>query len=1129
MTGGDDRRGRALETLRFWEEIELLTPPDYRDDEDENLRFTEWRPGRLVAVEKLGVSEWEASRLREPFDYPASDSVRRRLGVGPIPFFTVYVGLLPKRTVYERILEEFGEESPEGEDPDLVLDHIREETASGAQGAAVDIQGRTYLASFDMTPWGKYVDGSFHASGFAGALRHLVARRQGATLAAVNDGDNLVALGLSRCERMANWFTTEVARTLGQVGTTEPGRRMNVTQLSDTDPKMVRLEDPHPEAEPVPEGFIGMVAQEIARSIGIAEDLPSAVSVSWESPTRRTPSRGGAMTGSFFLGDLSAARRSLEIAGSVACDAPMLDGMTPDGAEKDAVRERVSAVPASLTEAPPETVVEARMKGFDPLTAGDFIVADPISAPLSRILFLGDAEGIPRIDLLRRPDALAQLLAPADLPSGRWPAPSGHHLYIAQQAAVAAILRAGEGTGPLVSVNGPPGTGKSWLLRDIVAEIVTRRARRIAAKNSSREVFDTERPVAFRPEPNRVETLVPFAADVIADSLIVVASSNNAAIRNITDALPRSYGLREPVPDGSGRTRPAFTYWRDCALGLLALSEEGRGAGKGRHGKAGPENLPSLFSRIERERARSRYEAAGGDPAEENARRRRTRDEIRQELRSRVKRTEEVWGLASATLGNRANCARFARAVSGLGKANPFDSTIQQQIDDALLFFSETRNLPEDVWNDARKAFIELDRKIGERRRSMAERGQKKPPRAFSVPLADEPVQHKQSLWVDEEFERMRSELFEAALRLHAATLVAQADVAKKSLRAACAYLLTSNPVFESGSALDVFETLGFLVPVLSTTLASASRIFSQIGASQLPWVLIDEASQASPQAAVGMLNRARRAVVLGDLRQLMPVVTMPPALAEYLRARRPTVGREWSPLECSLQSLADASMQIGAEIGGGIGSGSVWSGLPLRTHRRCGSPMFDIANTLSYGGQMVQMTPKPFDGLPPLSQWYDVRGESYVSTARTGTRRTGDPKMIREEMAWLRHILKKLITDPDRRGMKIFVLSPFRSVAAGARRIIGEIGRAAGDVKAGTVHTFQGQEADLVILVLGSAPGARGRRQRAWASSPANLLTVAVTRARRDLIVVGDWGEWTLEPTFRTLANEIPRMPVDV
>ena len=77
----------------------------------------------------------------------------------------------------------------------------------------------------------------------------------------------------------------------------------------------------------------------------------------------------------------------------------------------------------------------------------------------------------------------------------------------------------------------------------------------------------------------------------------------------------------------------------------------------------------------------------------------------------------------------------------------------------------------------------------------------------------------------------------------------------------------------------------------------------------EIAWVIIDEASQASAQSAVGLLNRAERAVVLGDPRQLMPVVSMPQPLDAFLRSRYPSVDRLWSPHVSSLQSLADQTM----------------------------------------------------------------------------------------------------------------------------------------------------------------------------------------------------------------------------
>lgn len=274
--------------------------------------------------------------------------------------------------------------------------------------------------------------------------------------------------------------------------------------------------------------------------------------------------------------------------------------------------------------------------------------------------------------------------------------------------------------------------------------------------------------------------------------------------------------------------------------------------------------------------------------------------------------------------------------------------------------------------------------------------------------------------------------------------------------------------------------------------------------------------------------------VVLGDPRQLMPVVTMPSALAEFLRRRHPLVDECWSPVASSLQTLVDNTMEVGAVIRDQVAKRDVWTGLPLRTHRRCGAPMFGIANALSYAGQMVQMTPRIDDGRKPASAWYDVMGESYAPPARR-TRdgrpvaRRSDPKMIREEMAWLRELLIQLNADPANRGLRFFVLSPFRVVAEGARRILHELALRHVEARAGTVHAFQGQEADVVILVLGSAPGLKGRGQRRWAAMPANLLNVAVTRARRDLIVIGDWGEWTLEPAFEILADALPRRHVEV
>ena len=359
-----------------------------------------------------------------------------------------------------------------------------------------------------------------------------------------------------------------------------------------------------------------------------------------------------------------------------------------------------------------------------------------------------------------------------------------------------------------------------------------------------------------------------------------------------------------------------------------------------------------------------------------------------------------------------------------------------------------------------------------------------------------------------------------AALDLHRACIEANAREVRDTLVELCR-LLTRDPgrttVKEAERA--AWQTLFFLVPVLSTTFASTGRMFGPLGKEELGWLLIDEAGQALPQAAVGALWRAKRAVVVGDPRQLEPISQLPSQVQREL-ANSFGIVPDFIPAGRSAQALADRRSRLGTSVQ--TDADPVWVGMPLRVHRRCETPMFEMSNELAYGGLMVHGTspkriPEAGEECPP-SSWFNVQPRSVSG------------RWVDEQGAVLARTLQGLVARHGVPLEQIYVLSPFRAVVRECRAVARNTLRAAfGDAPEGmdeflrqhigTVHKMQGKEADVVILVLGTDQ-TPGRRARDWVGAPPNLLNVAVSRARRRLYVIGSYPEWQPAPNFGVFAT---------
>jgi len=282
-------------------------------------------------------------------------------------------------------------------------------------------------------------------------------------------------------------------------------------------------------------------------------------------------------------------------------------------------------------------------------------------------------------------------------------------------------------------------------------------------------------------------------------------------------------------------------------------------------------------------------------------------------------------------------------------------------------------------------------------------------------------------------------------------------------------------------AALAAWQALFLLVPVVSTTFASVGRLFGRLGPGALGWLAVDEAGQGTPQNAVGALWRCRRAVVVGDPQQLEPITTIPFKVEQAVREHY-GVEEEWLTGRTSVQGVADRLNRFGTTLPGA--ERLVWVGAPLAVHRRCDEPMFDLSNQIAYDGLMVDATdPALADKFAgdhptlPQSKWIDVS-----SDASQGNWIPAEGEEVDRILAHLEEI-----------GFdfgSVLAIGPFRD---GARRLA-ERSRGYRGLMAGTIHTAQGKEADIVILVLGSDPAREGAR--AWAaSSPTSSTSRSAAR----------------------------------
>ena len=509
----------------------------------------------------------------------------------------------------------------------------------------------------------------------------------------------------------------------------------------------------------------------------------------------------------------------------------------------------------------------------------------------------------------------------------------------------------------MFSVNGPPGTGKTTLLKEIIVSNIVERSALLAQYEDPEDAFERHSflhgPKAGHAYSQYTRHWYSLKNEKIHDYSVLVTSCNNAAVENISKELPLGSGILKdlkPLEGDSQETKAAlaevsglfdftrsleteryeknrveypdiyFTYYAQKLLqekdawGLVAASlgrrknirdfyqavlwpmrwdfylsnpaeerlEKYRKARaqfleqeklvRGMQeelGRVCDLAVDKIRGRQERKRAQEAYEAASARSVDEKKERMRRLEALEKEL-------SEQSGICEALLREQERAEQNRKALEAQKQEEEKKAAALRL--EAFQVLQAVGKRPLFVGKAAYDQKLQYAKKAAEEYDRQAEAAEEKK-REIGCALTEAQVSNP---WFSQRYNREREKLFFHAMKLNKAFLLASKSCRDNLTSLAHYWGLQSGDEKErivfhqedrEACVGALYQTLFLLVPVISTTFASVGTFLRDVKEQgSIGTLIVDEAGQAQPQIAAGALYRSRRAVIVGDPKQVEPV-----------------------------------------------------------------------------------------------------------------------------------------------------------------------------------------------------------------------------------------------------------------